>query len=369
MGLLFNNSFVQGQALDVILVHNNKDQFACNEFNVSFPQKGLVRIHLNGVYVEGLDMESTTAKKMCRFVHSVPNDTKKPEALQPLLDKLATSMHTSSSTSSSNQQEQQKSHSLCFHLVDSSSGVVRGTAYANMFVWKSCDRLIVCDIDGTITKSNVRGAWDTILTESYRHVHDGVTTFLQQLLLMGDDRQHVHHVIYVTSRPMSLATTTRKFLQNLQQDATKLPAGPLFCNLRDMGSVLASELLWKDIHHHKLNMLTNQIVVPYNQVAVDVSSATTATPPLLFVAGFGNAITDTMTYNMAGIPKPRIYQINKQGKITCFDRTNDLYLLQQQHTTKRQHTSCYSPFEGTIFQGYTDPNLLEDVQSKLLNRR
>jgi phosphatidate phosphatase PAH1 len=323
------HSLFRGQALDVIIVQNSdpNDRYAsCNDFSVSFSGKqGLVRIQLNGIYICALDMVAP-AKGTCRFIQG---HTQKPssEGLQRLMQAL---------------DPNQSSHPLCFHLLDSNSSEVLGTAEANLFLWSSNDRILVCDIDGTITKSNVRGLWDTVWVDTYDHIHPDIARFLNHIT------SERHHVVYVTSRPLSLLTKTRKFLKTFQQHSITLPVGPIFCNPKGLAAVLVSELLWKDIYLDKREILISQIVLPFEIVG-------TAVP---LVAGFGNSVTDTMAYEMAGISLSCIYQINQEGIITCFDKTpGSTY-------SKDKPLDC-ALFEGRSFRGYQDPELLADVQSKI----
>ncbi len=373
---------------------NNPIPIACNDFNVCFPgRKGIVRVHLNGIYIDGLDMISS-AKDECRFVH---DHSKKPSprGLQNLQSYLS--------------QFSQQGHLIRFHLVDSErSSVVLGVAEATIFLWQSTDHIVACDIDGTITKSNVRGAWDTIVTERYDHVHPGVAGFLQSLQQQQHQHQHQLRIVYLTSRPMSLVTSTRKFLQTYEQQqqqqqqqqhqydevhngtvlpttttttptsssitTTRLPAGPVFCNLLDLGSVLMSELLWKDVYCYKRDVLINQVLLPFQIVHDDssLSSTSLATtkqqqqqqqhePQTTLVMGFGNTTFDTMAYEMAGIPLQCIYQINERGMIKCHDKSH----APAMDSYGRHPSKDYSCFAGSTFQGYADPNLLDDVQRKL----
>lgn len=323
------NSLFRGQALDVIIVQNSdpSDRSAsCNDFSVSFYGKqGLVRIQLNGVYMHALDMVAP-AKGACRFIEG---HTMKPslQGLQELMQSL---------------EPHQSSLSLCFHLLDSTSSVVLGTAEATLFLWTSKDRILVFDIDGTITKSNVRGLWDTVLVDNYDHIHPDVAMFLQHLT------SEKYHVVYVTSRPLSLLAKTRKFLKTFEQCSIMLPVGPIFCNPKGLAAVLASELFWKDIYLDKRDILTNQIILPFGIMGSAV--------PL--VAGFGNSVTDTKAYNMAGISLSCIYQINENGIVTCYDKTNvSMYSSDKPFD--------YALFEGRSFRGYQDPELLRDVQRKI----
>ena len=50
-----------------------------------------------------------------------------------------------------------------------------------MFLWSTSDLLVVSDIDGTITKSDVVGLVDSIAVESYGHTHSGVCRFFNEV--------------------------------------------------------------------------------------------------------------------------------------------------------------------------------------------
>ena len=396
-----SDSVGQGQALDIILVQQQHGELettnnsatlhisvACNDFNVSFPGRcGIVRVYLNENYVDGLDMKSS--KGECRFMYG---HTKKPNAqgLQQLLQLFLSNRNLNSTHPS-----QPQCHCpVSFHLTNATTGVVLGIAQATLFLWQSTDRIIACDIDGTITKSNVRGVWDTIVTERYDHVHPGVAGFLQQLeqhvsagrpsssssLVEKQEHQQPHYqqqqfrIVYLTSRPMSLVATTRKFLQTFTQNdcsktmtttTSRLPIGPVFCNLSDLTSVLLSELVWKNIYCYKRDVLTSQVLVPFSMVRhaplpMPSSRAASKQPQQqTLVIGIGNTVFDTMAYEMAGIPLDCIFQINDKGKILCFDKS------ETHGEALGRDPKHYASLQGTIFQGYTDPKLLQEVQRKL----
>eukprot|EP00590_Aulacoseira_subarctica_P006625 CAMPEP_0172436090 /NCGR_PEP_ID=MMETSP1064-20121228/71541_1 /TAXON_ID=202472 /ORGANISM="Aulacoseira subarctica , Strain CCAP 1002/5" /LENGTH=260 /DNA_ID=CAMNT_0013184475 /DNA_START=969 /DNA_END=1749 /DNA_ORIENTATION=- len=111
------------------------------------------------------------------------------------------------------------------------------------------DSLIVSDIDGTITKSDINGVLDTVVREAYTHVHRGICKFFTDLVnLSPDSTSHTPAVantvrfLYLTSRPLSLLHSTRKFLNSLEQESCKLPPGPVFCHLGSLSEVLITEL-------------------------------------------------------------------------------------------------------------------------------
>lgn len=88
---------------------------------------------------------------------------------------------------------------------------------------------ILVDIDGTITKSNVRGfIWTTLLYELYYkckynsnnddnwynyYCHDGICEFFSNL----EKECNNYQIIYVTNRPITYANPTRHLLYHLRQ--------------------------------------------------------------------------------------------------------------------------------------------------------
>lgn len=159
---------------------------------------------------------------------------------------------------------------------------VIGVAHANIFLWTHQDRIVVMDIDGTITKSNARGVLDTIITETYKYCHEGVCQLLSRL------KQQINtQILYVTSRPIGLATHTRRFLSHLEQDSSaRLPEGPLLGFGGSISELLIMELISKNTHHFKAHMLWNQVVKPFR----NVSKASSASP--IFVAGVSSCAWD-----------------------------------------------------------------------------
>jgi len=147
---------------------------------------------------------------------------------------------------------------------------------ANLYLWDSSDSVIVSDIDGTVTKSDVSGVLDTIFREAYTHVHRGICKFFTDLVnLTKQDESHgidevstpktepKIRIVYLTSRPLSLLDSTRKFLHSLEQESFKLPPGPVFCHLGGLSEVLVTELWRRNTHEFKADVLARQVVVPF----------------------------------------------------------------------------------------------------------
>jgi phosphatidate phosphatase PAH1 len=155
----------------------------------------------------------------------ITGNSRKPPSLTSLYDKLVLGKNK-----------------IRYSFVNNTTNQVLGIAEANLFVWDYRSNIIVC----------ARGVFDTMVLESYVYAHDGVCEFLSKLKHMDECIQ----ILYLTSRPLSYAPSTHRFLQGLRQDAQhKLPQGPLFMHPKTIGSVLFSELVSKDVHMYKSDTL------------------------------------------------------------------------------------------------------------------
>lgn len=366
----------QGEALDVIIVTSFDPSAppACSDFLVQFSgidYASRVQTTINGQQCAGMDMKVTG--KGCRFIQG--------ESLKPPADALRSIV----------KHLVHGKNSIRYSLLDD-SGLLVARAEANLFLWSHTDRVVVCDIDGTITKSNAFGVFDTMILESYVYIHDGVATFLSNLLQANDRLR----IMYLTSRPVSYARTTRRFLSGLRQGKDRLPEGPLFCHPGTLSSVLLSELVTKDSHEYKSDALLRQVILTF------AAAGRQSTADLL-VAGFGNSLTDSVAYEMAGIRRDDIYVIDKKSRINCMDKDVDTLILDKVNvnsegslickqdsqptvTTQdssviasqrneastsfrprsiRRNSQSYATLIGSSYKGYHDPELLEDVKEKM----
>lgn len=217
---------------------------------------------------------------------------------------------------------------------------VLGVAPVNVFLWSTRDRLLVVDIDGTITRSNLRGVIDTILTEQYTYCHDGVCQFLSSIKNV--------RMLYLTSRPIGIANTTRKFLSQLRQaQSHQLPGGPLLGFTGSMAKVLLMELVSKSVHEFKREALTANVVRPFLQLGVRN----------VFLAGFGNSLMDMQAYHGAGMQMHQIYLVDKRSRIYCLDCKANREPLRNQD---------YMHARGTLFEGYQDSKLMAHILGQAL---
>mmetsp|Transcript_8379 Transcript_8379/g.9755 ORF Transcript_8379/g.9755 Transcript_8379/m.9755 type:complete len:430 (-) Transcript_8379:235-1524(-) len=227
-----------------------------------------------------------------------------------------------------------------------------GVAYAYIFLLKHNDTIAISDIDGTITKSNIRGVLGTIVTRQYERVcHVGICHLLSGLSSSSQ-------VVYVTSRPISLASQTRHFLSNLRQGNITLPQGPLLGFEGNMSQLFMMEKISKTTQKFKAEKLSKQVIQPFRSATNDLKSP-------FFVIGIGNTMMDVQAYHAIGMDLNRIYMINKKSHIISFEGASTFE--REDGDSDGDGILSFPPqqwYKGRIgakFNGYTDPKLLSQL--------
>jgi phosphatidate phosphatase LPIN len=93
------------------------------------------------------------------------------------------------------------------------------TNISRIFFWNYKVKIVISDVDGTITKSDVLGHILPRLGRDWSHA--GVTELFTNI------RSNGYEMMYLTSRAIGMADMTRSYLHGLEQQETfKLPDGP-----------------------------------------------------------------------------------------------------------------------------------------------
>lgn len=103
---------------------------------------------------------------------------------------------------------------------------------------------------------------------------------------------------------------TRKFISNLKQGSKKLPVGLMLCHTGSVRDVLITELVKKNPNEFKADVLRRQIVLPF-------AAAGRVKENKLFIAGFGNKLTDMKAYSEVGMSLDNIFIIDKKSSMLC----------------------------------------------------
>ncbi|KDQ08264.1 hypothetical protein BOTBODRAFT_38096 [Botryobasidium botryosum FD-172 SS1] len=165
---------------------------------------------------------------------------------------------------------------------------------ANIFVWDHTDRIVISDIDGTITKSDGWGHVYTMIGRDWTHM--GVAKLYTDIVRNG------YKIMYLTSRAIGQADGTRDYLKGINQGGYVLPEGPVILSPDRTMASLHREVIMRKPEVFKMACLRD----------IQRLFGNSGTP---FYAGFGNRITDAMSYRSVNVPSDRIFTIDSSGEV------------------------------------------------------
>ena len=180
----------------------------------------------------------------------------------------------------------------------SPSGVQTLSCY--IYLWHYTSKVIITDVDGTITKSDILGQVLPFFGRDWSH--PGVTALFRNLYNNG------YKIVYLTARAIGQSSMTKNYLINLIQNQKSLPPGPLFMSPDGIFTSLRREVIEKKPHLLKIPLLTElKNLFPQGLKP--------------FYAGFGNRETDAISYRYLGIPLNKCFIINTSSEIVQLGKT------------------------------------------------
>jgi phosphatidate phosphatase LPIN len=224
--------------------------------------------------------------------------------------------------------------------------VNRATCRAYMWLWKHETPVVISDIDGTITKSDALGHVLNMIGRDWTHA--GVAKLYTDIVANG------YNIMYLTSRSVGQADSTRTYLAGVVQDGYRLPRGPTILSPDRTMAALRREIYLRKPHIFKMSTLR------------DIRSlyGPDRTP---FYAGFGNRFTDQISYRTVDVPRTRIFTINSNAEVS-----RDLLSLNKMKLSYVNMTEVvdhYFPPVGTLVKGggeeYTDFQFWRDTPLEL----
>ncbi|XP_052861602.1 phosphatidate phosphatase LPIN2 [Anopheles cruzii] len=180
---------------------------------------------------------------------------------------------------------------VVFSVTTAYQGTTRCKCY--LFKWKHSDKVVISDIDGTITRSDVLGHILPMVGKSWDQI--GVAPLFSKI------EENGYKMLYLSARAIGQAKTTRGYLQSIRQGDVKLPDGPLLLNPTSLMSAFHREVIEKKPEQFKIACLN------------DIRELFPEKNP--FYAGYGNRINDVWAYRAVGIPTSRIFTINPKGEL------------------------------------------------------
>nr|VWP01801.1 DNA helicase (EC [Ganoderma boninense] len=182
-------------------------------------------------------------------------------------------------------------NSVTFSL--SSTGVAACTA--RLFYWDWTNQVVISDIDGTITKSDALGHVFTMIGRDWTHV--GVAKLYTDICRNG------YKMMYLTSRAIGQADSTREYLKGIKQNDYQLPEGPVIMSPDRLMASLHREVIMRKPEVFKMACLRD---------IQRLFGGPTHNP---FYSGFGNRITDALSYRSVSVPSSRIFTIDSSGEV------------------------------------------------------
>ncbi|KAL0748417.1 hypothetical protein Bca101_030419 [Brassica carinata] len=172
---------------------------------------------------------------------------------------------------------------------------------ARIYLWKWNARIVISDVDGTITRSDVLGQFMPLVGIDWSQT--GVTHLFSAV------KENGYQLMFLSARAISQASITRQFLVNLKQDGKALPDGPVVISPDGVFPSLYREVIRRAPHEFKISCLAEiRALFPPEHNP--------------FYAGFGNRNTDEISYLEVGIPRGKIFTINPKGQVAVNRRVD-----------------------------------------------
>ncbi|KAI4995906.1 hypothetical protein ZWY2020_040408 [Hordeum vulgare] len=199
---------------------------------------------------------------------------------------------------------------------------------AHIYLWEWNAHIVISDVDGTITKSDVLGQFMPMVGVDWSQ--NGVAHLFSAI------KENGYHLLFLSARSISQAHLTRQFLFNLKQDGKALPDGPVVISPDGLFPSLYREVIRRAPHEFKISCLADiKALFPPDSHP--------------FYAGFGNRDTDELSYLKVGIPMGKIFIINPKGEVAVNRRVNTKSYMSLHALVNRVFPPLSSPPEQEDF--------------------
>ena len=174
--------------------------------------------------------------------------------------------------------------------------------------------------------------------------HIGVAKLYTDIVANG------YNIMYLTSRSVGQADTTRAYLNGVSQEGFRLPKGPVIMSPDRTIAALRREIYLRKPEVFKMACLRDILsLFPQGRKP--------------FYAGFGNRLTDALSYRSVNIPSTRIFTINSNAEVSLDLLTLNKY--KNSYVTMREVVDHFFPPVGLLVTGggeeFTDFNYWRDT--------
>ncbi|XP_026530087.1 phosphatidate phosphatase LPIN1 isoform X2 [Notechis scutatus] len=225
-----------------------------------------------------------------------------------------------------------------------------------IYLWNWDDKVIISDIDGTITRSDTLGHILPTLGKDW--THQGIAKLYHNV------SQNGYKFLYCSARAIGMADMTRGYLHWVNERGTVLPQGPVLLSPSSLFSAFHREVIEKKPEKFKVQCLTDikNLFHPNTEP---------------FYAAFGNRPADVYSYKQVGVSLNRIFTVNPKGEliqehaktnISSYVRLCEVVdhvfpLLKRSHSSDFPCSDTYSQF--TYWREPLPPFENQDIHSSL----
>eukprot|EP00092_Neocalanus_flemingeri_P018333 GFUD01019842.1.p1 GENE.GFUD01019842.1~~GFUD01019842.1.p1 ORF type:complete len:341 (+),score=59.74 GFUD01019842.1:77-1099(+) len=290
-----SSNFLTG-ANDIIAVVDEDGDIKASPFNVQFGKKDIwlprsghvVSLEVNEKYVpvgmvlddEGQAFFDGSSNRQYRFWSALLG-----------LGNPSPIVRTNSATSSqlSRLGLQMGPNPIMYRVTTSSGSIV--TTSAVIHLMNNTAKLVISDIDGTVTKSNIQGMLLPALGLS-DWKHDGVVELYRKIANQG------YQIVYLTNRAIGQSDMTREYIYSLAEAPYKMPRGPVLLQIESLLGALQTEVIVGQPEVNKIAAL-NRVkgLFPVNP----------------FFSGFGNKAWDILAYKALNIDPDMIFSVGEDS--------------------------------------------------------
>ena len=212
---------------------------------------------------------------------------------------------------------------------------IKKEATAFIYKWIYTDKIIISDIDGTITRSDVRGQILTSIGKNW--YHENVARLFNLIKNNG------YKIVYLSARSVYMSGMTKNILKEMSQDNNFMPRGPVLLNPVNILNAFHTEVIEKNPDEFKTNCL------------IDLRSLFDVNNVNPFYAGFGNKLTDITTYKTIGIDAKLIFIIDQTGLVnynhdqTGYNKVNELDVQPRKLSSYLELSNLVNNFFPVLF--------------------
>ena len=168
--------------------------------------------------------------------------------------------------------------------------------------------------------------------------------------LYTDITANGYNILYLTSRSVGQADTTRAYLHGVVQEGYRLPRGPVILSPDRTIAALRREIYLRKPEVFKMACLRDilNLFTPQKNP---------------FYAGFGNRLTDALSYRSVNIPSTRIFTINSNAEVSLDLLSLNTY--KSSYVTMREIVDHFFPPVSLLVtsggEDFTDFNYWRDL--------